>query len=433
MKIFFVFLFTLFSLFSFSQCNEYFIYESFSTSLPTQKGTWVNTSVPYGTTSSTARTGSNYLTFNGLNDAIRLPQISNPGVLSFYYRRSSTSTGTPKFTVETSPDGTTWTERLSVTSFSTTYVLATVDLGTLGLTNIHIRIIDKRASGNAERYIDDLSLTSTVVSENTLIPFLAACSETLDVSYTYTITDNSGPANGNYSGPNGNSLNRTITFSPSDNTKKLNLSFTSLDLETNYDFLYVYDGPNTSSTLLATLTGTTTPSDITATNSNGVLTLRWTTDIINTGSWGGFVANITTLNPLPVELVYFDGISYSDKNILSWETESENDSDYFLIQRSQDGINWVDVMVKSAAGNSNSNIKYVIIDQFQNNGFIYYRLLQYDIDGKFKVYGPISLYYVTKNKKLIKYTNLLGQEVPSSTNGVILEIYDDGTTRKIIR
>ena len=373
------------------------------------------------------------MTFNGLNDAIRLPQISNPGVLSFYYRRSSTSTGTPKFSVETSPDGTTWTERLSVTSFSTTYALATVDLGALGLTNIHIRIIDKRASGNAERHIDDLSLTSTVVSENTLIPFLAACSETLDVSYTYTITDNSGPSNGNYSGPNGNSLNRTITFSPSDNTKKLNLSFTSLDLETNYDFLYVYDGPNTSSTLLATLTGTVTPSDITATNSNGVLTLRWTTDVSNTGSWGGFVANITTLNPLPVELVYFDGIPYSDKNILKWETESEKNSDYFLIQRSQDGINWVDVASKSAAGNSNSNIKYVIIDQFQNNGFIYYRLLQYDIDGKFKVYGPISLYYVTKSKKIIKYINLLGQEVQLETKGLIIEVYDDGTNKKIIK
>jgi len=142
-----------------SQCNQYFIYESFSTSLPTQKGTWINTSVLYGTTASTTRTGANYLTFNALNDAIRLPQVASPGTLSFYYRRSSTSTGTPKFSVETSPDGTTWTERLAVTTFSTTYTLASVNLGALGLTNVHIRIIDKRASGSAERYIDDLGLT----------------------------------------------------------------------------------------------------------------------------------------------------------------------------------------------------------------------------------------------------------------------------------
>ena len=151
------------------QCSQYFIYESFSTTLPTQKGTWINTSVLYGTTASITRTGSNYLTFNALNDAIRLPQIANPGVLTFYYRRSSTTTGTPKFSVETSPDGTTWTERLAVTTFSTTYTLASVNLGALSLTNVHIRVIDKRASGTADRYIDDLGLTSTVSSTNTLL------------------------------------------------------------------------------------------------------------------------------------------------------------------------------------------------------------------------------------------------------------------------
>jgi hypothetical protein len=90
-------------------------------------------------------------------------------------------------------------------------------------------------------------------------------------------------------------------------------------------------------------------------------------------------------------------------------------------------------MAKSAAGNSVSNIKYTIIDQYQNNGFIYYRLLQYDIDGKFKIYGPISLYYVTKSKKIIKHINLLNQEVSEITTGVIFEVYEDGTTRKIIR
>lgn len=288
------FILSVWAFLGFCQCNQYFIYESFSTSLPTQKGTWINTSVLYGTTSTTARTGANYLTFNALNDAIRLPQVTNPGVLSFYYRRSSTSTGTPKFSVETSPDGSTWTERLAVTTFTTSYQLGTVNLGSLGLTNIHIRIIDKRASGSAERYIDDLSLTSTSASVNTLIPFVTACNETLNSSYTYTITDDCGPvgpAAGNYSP----SVNRTFTFTPSDNTKKLNLSFTQMDLETNYDYLYVYDGANTSATLLATLNGTTLPSDITATNPSGQLTIRWTSDVSNIGTWGGFAANITSI------------------------------------------------------------------------------------------------------------------------------------------
>jgi hypothetical protein len=670
MKKLFLFLSLLITLVVRTQCNQYFLYESFSTALPTQKGTWINTSVVYGTTSSTARTGVNYLTFNGLNDAMRLPQIANPGVLSFYYRRSSTSTGTPKFVVETSPDGTNWTERLAVTSFSTTYALATVNLGTLGLTNVHIRIIDKRASGSAERYIDDLSLTSTNASENTLIPFLGACNSTLNSSYTYTITDDIGPVNSaNYT----HSVDRTYTFTPSDGTKKLKLSFTQLNLETDYDFLYVYDGANTSAPLLGTITGTVIPSDISAENASGQLTIRWTTDISNIGTWGGFVANLTsitvcttptaggtltsnkmetivndavsltttgnggtitkiewsynnftsvagsvsnpanpyninlnvqessvyfrttskdgtcpsgnsnivdiqlesapaystgvadgdyisnvtlgninntstndgdayenftsqiieltkgepynisvsatnTLSPgqgvaawidyngdgtfqttenvilkspantntqiftvpseavtadvkmrvlsvwnatpnidayystgygygeieeytvrlsnpisLPVELTQFEATPYPQWNVVKWTTASENNSSHFDLEMSTDGENWRKIATKESAGNSTQEIKYSYID-YNLSPLTYYRLQQFDIDGKFETYGPILVTKTITDKKIVKYINLLGQEInPETTKGIIIEIYDDGTMKKMIR
>lgn len=653
-----------------SQCNQYFIYESFSTTLPTQKGTWINTSVLYGTTASTARTGANYLTFNALNDAIRLPQVANPGVLSFYYRRSSTTTGTPKFSVETSPNGTTWTERLAVTSFSATYALATVNLGSLGLTNIHIRIIDKRASGTAERYIDDLSLTSTSASENTLIPFVAACNNTLNSSYTYTITDDLGPVNsGNYT----HSVDRTYTFTPSDGTKKLKVSFTQLNLETDYDYLYIYDGANTSATLLATVTGTTIPADISAENAAGQLTIRWTTDISNIGTWGGFVANITSITvcttptaggtltsnktetivndvvslttagnggsitkiewsynnftsiagsvsnptnpynialnvqetniyfrttskdgtcpsgnsnivdiqlesaptystgvadgdyisnvtlgninntstndgdayenfisqvieltkgepysisvsatntlspgqgvaawidyngdgtfqttenimlkspanvnsqvftvpenavsadvkmrvlsvwnvtpnidayysagydygeieeytvrlsapiPLPVELIQFEGVGYPRWNVVKWATASEHNSSHFDLQSSHDGENWRHIAARDAAGNSMDEIKYSWID-YNSYELTYYKLIQFDIDGVYKEYGPVIVQKSSTNKTVVKYINLMGQEIdPLTTTGIVIEVYDDGSIRKLIR
>jgi hypothetical protein len=423
---------SLWASFGICQCSQYFIYESFSTVLPTQKGTWINTSVLYGTTSSTARTGTNYLTFNAVNDAIRLPQVSNPGVLTFYYRRSSTSTGTPRFAVETSPNGTTWTERLSLTTFSTTYALASIDLGALGLSNIHIRIIDRRASGSAERYIDDLGLTSTNNTENTLIPFLSSCSQTLNVDYTYTITDNIGPAgpiNGNYS----NSLDRTITFSPSDNTKKLNITFDNIDLETDYDYLYVHNGANTSAPLLATLTGTTTPSDITATNTNGQLTVRWVTDVSNVGSWGGFMANITTITPLPVELIKFEATSYPYWDVISWSTASESNSSHFDLEISEDGNIWNFVAKKQAAGNSQAKINYSYVNYNSRGGVFYYILRQYDIDGQNKTYGPIAVNRTSSNKKIVKYVNILGQEVEADYKGVVFEVYEDGSSKKIIR
>jgi hypothetical protein len=414
------------------QCSQYFIYESFSTVLPTQQGTWVATSLLAGTTSATARTGNNYIGFNAVNDAIRLPQIANPGVFTFWYRRSSTSTGTPKFTVQTSPNGTTWTDRLTVTSFTTTYQLASVNLGALGLTNVFIRVIDQRVSGSAERYIDDLGLTSTSASENTLIPFLSACSKTLNTAYTYTVTDNIGPQGpiyGNYP----NNIDRTVTLTPSDPTQKLNLTFEHLDLEIDYDYLYVYDGSNTSATLLATLTGEIPPADIMATNSTGELTLRWTTDVSNVGSWGGFKITVNSVIALPVELLYFKGTKYPTYNLLMWATASEQISDYFEIQESLDGISWKTVGIQSGSGNSNSLIYYSYSVSFDEYVIHYYRLKQVDYDGNFEIFDIIALDNTRSYKKVVKYVNVIGQEVGPDTNGIIFEIYEDGSIKKVIK
>jgi hypothetical protein len=67
------------------------------------------------------------------------------------------------------------------------------------------------------------------------------------------------------------------------------------------------------------------------------------------------------------------------------------------------------------------------------NGIFYYRLTQYDYDGKNKVYDPISLQRSYTNKTIVKYINLLGQEVDPYIKGLVFEVYDDGTMIKIIR
>jgi len=274
-----------------SQCNNYQIYESFTGSLPTQGGTWTENSMIVVTTP--VRTGTHAIGFNGSGDWIRIPQIANPGVLSFWYRRSSNTTAWT-LNIQTSPDGTTWTTRGSVTAPTATYQQYSLNIGSLGLTNVFIRLIDARASGTHQRYVEDLSITSTSSSVNTLIPILGACSQTLTSTLTYSLSDDGGPA-GPISTGYGNSVDRTITLTPSDNTKKLQLNFSQLDLETSWDYLYIYDGTNTSAPLLATLNGTTIPSAITAENASGQLTIRWTTDGSNVGAWGGFLASITSV------------------------------------------------------------------------------------------------------------------------------------------
>jgi hypothetical protein len=136
---------------------------------------------------------------------------------------------------------------------------------------------------------------------------------------------------------------------------------------------------------------------------------------------------------LPVELIYFDGTGYPTFNLLKWSTASEHNSDYFSIEMGLDGENWEEIGTKKSAGNSNEIINYSYNHSYINNGFVYYRLKQIDFDGNFKIYGPISIHYLSASKKIIKYVNLLGQEVDPESKGTIFEIYEDGTSRKIIR
>ncbi|ASW73400.1 zinc metalloprotease [Chryseobacterium piperi] len=75
--------------------------------------------------------------------------------------------------------------------------------------------------------------------------------------------------------------NETIvkTFYPNSGSA-LTLNFTELALEEDYDYLYIYNGPSTTSPLFAngTLTGNTLPGPFTSTHSSGAITVRFVSD-----------------------------------------------------------------------------------------------------------------------------------------------------------
>jgi hypothetical protein len=139
-----------------------------------------------------------------------------------------------------------------------------------------------------------------------------------------------------------------------------------------------------------------------------------------------------TGGPLPVELSYFKGTAYPLFNTLQWATASEQNSSYFDLYRSTNAETWTYVTTKQAAGNSTENINYSWIDYIEHSPLYYYQLMQYDIDGKFKIYGPIVI-DAAPTKKVIKVINLLGQPVSPEATGTLFEIYEDGTRKKIIR
>ncbi|MEP0986936.1 T9SS type A sorting domain-containing protein [Ekhidna sp.] len=84
---------------------------------------------------------------------------------------------------------------------------------------------------------------------------------------------------------------------------------------------------------------------------------------------------------LPVELIHFSGIAENHQVILTWETASEINNDFFEVQRSPDGVSFDIIGVVDGSGNSNEPVKYAFRDKEPYLGLNYYRLRQVDFDG----------------------------------------------------
>ncbi|MCP4438884.1 MAG: T9SS type A sorting domain-containing protein [Aureispira sp.] len=87
----------------------------------------------------------------------------------------------------------------------------------------------------------------------------------------------------------------TYTIAPT-GAQEVTLVFSSFNLETNFDYMYFYDGPTTASPQIGgAYTGTTSPGTIVA--PSGILTIRFTSD--NRTTRAGWVADWTCDSGLP--------------------------------------------------------------------------------------------------------------------------------------
>ncbi|WP_417264782.1 hypothetical protein [Brumimicrobium sp.] len=146
-------------------------------------------------------------------------------------------------------------------------------------------------------------------------------------------------------------------------------------------------------------------------------------------TWGGTAGLECTEVPLPVELTAFNGQNKQGMNLLTWETATETNNDYFSIAHSSDGFSWQEIDKVSGAGNSTEVKNYSLEHRNFPSAINYYRLTQVDFDGKREVFPIISIDNL-KNRKLIKRVNTLGQEVDQNFKGIVIEYYDDHTVEK---
>ncbi|MBO2008303.1 beta strand repeat-containing protein [Hymenobacter negativus] len=97
--------------------------------------------------------------------------------------------------------------------------------------------------------------------------------------------------------PYSNAETFTKVLTPATAGAQLRLVFSSFDLESGYDFLTIYNGSSTSAPVIGQYTGTVGPGTVTASNTTGQLTLRFTSDVSVAGA--GFAAAISCIGGGP--------------------------------------------------------------------------------------------------------------------------------------
>jgi len=134
--------------------------------------------------------------------------------------------------------------------------------------------------------------------------------------------------------------------------------------------------------------------------------------------------------PLPIELISFEGHDHEGCNHLDWATASEANTDYYDVEWSRDAYVWESIGIIPAAGNSNMTLYYNFVDESPLPIVNYYRLVQYDWDGMYEIFGPIAIDNRKKEKRIVKYVNISGQEVSIDEKGLIFLIWDNGDITK---
>ncbi|MEO1260025.1 MAG: T9SS type A sorting domain-containing protein [Bacteroidota bacterium] len=134
---------------------------------------------------------------------------------------------------------------------------------------------------------------------------------------------------------------------------------------------------------------------------------------------------------LPVELVYFQATATEDQKVkLSWQTASEKNNDFFLIERSSDGQFFSTIEKVNGAGNADDVIDYETYDEQPFTGINYYRLKQVDFDGTF-AYSPIRSVVFNRRETLVSIypnpvSNVANVQLPTNIEMAALQVFDAG-------
>lgn len=127
---------------------------------------------------------------------------------------------------------------------------------------------------------------------------------------------------------------------------------------------------------------------------------------------------------LPVGLTDFEVSCEDDVAQLNWTTATEQQSAYFTISRSYDGVQFEEVKQIQAAGNSQEIHNYAWSEPLLNDRVTYYRLSQTDLDGEVVTYPTRSI-ATCDDETIDMFVDASGQLHIEGENIQMIQIRDD--------
>lgn len=127
-------------------------------------------------------------------------------------------------------------------------------------------------------------------------------------------------------------------------------------------------------------------------------------------------------NPLPIELFSFKAIQEDEQTVLLWITASETNNDFFTLEKSVDGVNFIPISIVNGVGTSNCLNTYSVSDNSENSQIVYYRLKQTDFDGAYTYSNIIAVEATHKKESEISLS--IYPNPAHGSEGVFINILD---------
>jgi hypothetical protein len=114
---------------------------------------------------------------------------------------------------------------------------------------------------------------------------------------------------------------------------------------------------------------------------------------------------LTTAEILPVTFAAFNVEAANGGALITWTTAKEENNSHFDIERSNDSKNYSVIATVKGNGTTSLSHSYKVVDSKPLNGDNYYRIKQYDTDGKYQVSDIRALKFVLQHTLINVFPN----------------------------